>query len=1128
MSRSTSEQKPHSLLNRGFIALLITQFTVAFNDNAFRWLLVPIGKCYADNDMIRLLGGVFLLVPFLLWTSIAGYVTDHFSRRKVMIWCKIVEFILLLVAIFIITTGPAADNYAGNSFPPKIIFLLVILFLLGSQSAFFSPSKYSVIPDLVPETKLSAANGFVAMLTMIACVLGQVVGGYVYFWTTKFDKVTSDGITNINVTGIPGSENIWITALVLLGIALIGLAASAFVPRLKAAAPDAKFPQNPFAQTCRDLKTLFSYKKLFWIAIASAFFWGLAALATNNIDKFATEYLKVQQQYVTILIAVLSIGIGFGALVCGFLSGKKIELGFVPFGAIGMGVIIFILGLTPGYKQLIGDGMGNPLDTPYLFATIMMLITGLFAGFYDVPLAAYIQQNSPQEKRGRMIAAYNFLSFATMIACLIFGMVGVILFNSLQKINVVDYDPSLLLWMSIGLFTVFVGVVLLYYFWDSFFANTLRLILITIYRPKIIGLDNIPENGGFIIASNHISLVDGMLLASIFPKNIRFLAFEPMIPKWFAPVIRETGLIKLLPGRKAVVAIKTAREGLSKGDVIGIFPEGGITRNSQMRQFESGFLSILKGDPTAPVVPVYIHGLFESMFSYKFGDKIKLPPKKLPTSVIISFGKPIYNPENSLQVQLAVQELAAEIQNIKNQKRQPIPAQKLIRTCKKRKFVALIGEYKTGENKLDENKFDENKINNDDDKNFVDKNIAASANAITGGNFLAGALMLRRLLNRNLLNGRKEEQNIGILIPSSIEAAIANAAIAIDKRTTVNLNYKLNDQTINEIIHNEKIKHVLMSRNCENLTKYIADKIDAEIIWIEDILTATTLFDNLIAKFGAFICPQSILELSLGLKRKQLYKNTAAIIYDDKNEKINTDNKFTRIEVTNNNLSEAVIGFVDAMRLGNGDIIFGNGQISQALDFAGVFWATFFSGGACLLRSSGTRISVTKNQPPQQDNKFINQFGAEILLGDVTFLVMEIVEAGDLFFGGEVIDFDFSRLRTVVFGVRGCEGGDVAGDILDKFESKFGVSPATAFFVPELVLFAALNVPDCRKIDDFHIYSKKGSLGRPIARTAIKINEAGTIIIKSPTITKSINTINNWHNTNIKGKIDNDDFLWID
>jgi acyl-[acyl-carrier-protein]-phospholipid O-acyltransferase/long-chain-fatty-acid--[acyl-carrier-protein] ligase len=467
---------PKSLWNRGFIALLITQFTVAFNDNAFRWLLVPIGKEYANEDNIRLLGGAFLIVPFILWASIAGFVTDRFSRRNTVIWCKAIELVLLAIAVGVVCLGPTvspigvwdgidADGNpaSGNIMAPggtmKITLLLGILFLLGSQAAFFSPSKYGLIPDIVPEKSISAANGIMMMLTMLAIVSGMIVGGYVFAWTTLFDTaVNAAGIEDKVAVGIPGGNNVWITALVLVGMAGIGLLSSFFIPKMNAVDPKAKFPKNPVWQTGKDLAALFSYRALFWVAIASAFFWGLGALAQNNIDKYATEYLMVSQEYVTPLAALLTLGIGIGAAFCGYLSGKRIEMGLVPIGAFFMGLFILILGFTPGYETEVGKGFGLEHSyTPYIFGAIIMFLAGLGAGLYDIPLAAYIQKNSPREQRGRMIAAYNFCTFSAMLIFTGLGWFGAKIFSTWGG----GY-ASLIIWIATGLITLAVSATLAY------------------------------------------------------------------------------------------------------------------------------------------------------------------------------------------------------------------------------------------------------------------------------------------------------------------------------------------------------------------------------------------------------------------------------------------------------------------------------------------------------------------------------------------------------------------------------------------------------------------------------------------------------------------------------------------
>lgn len=674
-----ASSKPHTLWNRGFAALLITQFTVAFNDNAFRWLLVPIGKEYANGDLIRFLGGAFLIIPFLLWTSMAGYVTDRFSRRSVVIWCKTIELILLAAAIAVICMGPAVAETgetaaASLGMPLKLYLLLGVMFLLGSQAAFFSPSKYGTIPDLVPETSISAANGFVSMLTMLACVSGQILGGYLFFWTTLYD--------NKLPVGVPGGQHIWITALCLCGMAAVGLVSSFFLPPMKAVDPQARCPRNPFLQTGKDIAALFSHKMLFWVSIASAFFWGLAALAQNNIDKYATEYLLVQQQHVTVLAAVLTIGIGIGAVVCGYLSGKHIEMGLVPIGAFGMGFFIMILGFTPPQPDNIQAGFGTPLDPPYIFAAVMMMLTGLAAGLYDIPLAAYIQEKSPPKERGRMIAAYNFCTFSSMFLFIGLGLAGAFVFHYAHA------HPSLMIWLTAGFGTIAVSIVLAYWFDAALMIFIIRYFLYIVYRPKVSGLENIPETGGAVLVCNHISFLDGLLFYAVCPRRIRYIAYELTLPKFFEPCVRETGIIKILPGhpKNIINGLRQARQAAQDGELVGIFAEGGISRNGQMKAFEPGFLAVLKGGKKAadsasagplPVIPCYVGGLHESMFSYKYGDKkITFKPRRLLQNVIVAFGKPMYDVSYPQQVQTAVQELGVDAYrkyNTKNLKHPDYP-----------------------------------------------------------------------------------------------------------------------------------------------------------------------------------------------------------------------------------------------------------------------------------------------------------------------------------------------------------------------------------------------------------------------------------------------------------------------
>jgi acyl-[acyl-carrier-protein]-phospholipid O-acyltransferase/long-chain-fatty-acid--[acyl-carrier-protein] ligase len=1074
-------EKPQSLWNKGFIALLITQFTVAFNDNAFRWLLVPIGKEYANGDLIRFLGGAFLILPFLIWTSIAGYVTDRFSRRNAMIWCKLVEMLLLAVAVGVICLGPTAAEAASSSggMPIKIIILLGIMFLLGSQAAFFSPSKYGTIPDLVPKTHISAANGVVSMLTMLACVSGQILGGYVFFWTTIYE--------NNLPTGIPGGEHVWITALVLLGAAGIGFLASFFIPKMKAVAPDAKFPLNPFLQTGHDLAALFSHHKLFLISIASAFFWGLAALAQNNIDKYATEFLMVQQQHVTVLAAVLTIGIGIGAVICGWVSGKRIELGLVPIGAFGMGFFILILGFTPGYASEVKAGFGTPLALPYLFATATMFLTGLWAGLYDIPLAAYIQEKSPPTQRGRMIAAYNFMTFSAMFLFIGLGLVGAKLFGIFSN------HPSLIIWIATGLLTIVVSIALAYWFNGPFIIFSLRVLLRVVYRPKLVGLENIPQEGGALLVSNHISLLDGLILYAACPRNTRFLAFEPMVPKFFEGCVRETGLIKLLPGnpKRIVQALKAAREALKNGEVVGIFAEGGITRNGQMKAFEPGFLSILKGLNDIPVIPCHIGGLHESMFGYKYGDKkTTLLPRRLLNDVIIAFGKPIYNPQYPQQVQLAVQELGVDTYREHNTKLLPIPARTLIKTCRRRGRKLLFAD--------------------------------STGLQLSGYKFLAATLISRRLLKKHILGSRDEECHVGVLTPMSVGGCVLNAALALDRRVPVDLNFTFGIEGINYCIKQAGIKHVLTSRKViERYAEVRLDqKLEAEVICSEDLIPNVSLWTKIGCLGEAILLPRWILERILGLHRKSLSEELATIIYTS-----GSTGRPKGVMLTNNNLAEVGRGFVGAMNLNSKDMVLGFLPFFHAFGFMGNFWLPIFCGGSGVFHFSPLE--------PKKIGEMARKFPVTFLASTPTFLRN---------FLRRCPKEDFEHVHTVM-----CGAEKLPVDLIDAWEQKYGVRPSEGFGATELSPLPATNVPESRVFDHFHIYRKDGSIGRAIINVAVKVvdwetgadlppNEIGMIVVKGaivmkgyyrqPELTAEV-LKNGWYRTGDIGKMDEDGFLWI-
>ena len=404
MSKETKDNvKTERLWTRGFIALLLTQFLVAFNDNLFRWLIIPIGKCtsgWSENPTrIITLGGICFLVPFLVFTPYAGYCSDRFSRNRVIVGAKIAEVVVILCGIAAIIAH-------------SVSFMMIVLFFLGAQSAFFSPAKYSSLPMAVPESRIAEANGLYSATTLGACIGGQFLGGFLFDQTTRFNEQSQP------ILDSGGTLHWYLWAAALLTVAVLGLITSLFIPHFKAAAPETPFPRNPCTQIFRDLRFLISHRALFGIAMASSFFWGLATLAQSNTDFFGTKYLMVSQTHAMVLLVIITIGLAIGALLAGRISRGQIMMPLVPKAAVGIIFFAVLLGLTPAVRT--GGSLSSPLSLSYIYAAVFLFLLGAAAEMFDIPLQAAIQVRAPQEHRGRILAAYNFFSFLSMALFMVF------------------------------------------------------------------------------------------------------------------------------------------------------------------------------------------------------------------------------------------------------------------------------------------------------------------------------------------------------------------------------------------------------------------------------------------------------------------------------------------------------------------------------------------------------------------------------------------------------------------------------------------------------------------------------------------------------------------------------------
>jgi len=592
---------------RGFWALIATQFQGAFSDNILRNLLlsIVIGMNMAQTQRETFVSVVTFLfsVPFLIFSMPGGWLADHFSKRQVTIWTKVMEFGSMLLA----TAGLATHT---------LTLSLVALTLVASQAALFGPSKYGLLPELLPEKRLSWGNGVIELWTFLAIIIGTVVGAWM---------------------GQQFAGREVVAGYVLLGLSAIGFVTSLGVTNVPAAAPEKPFRINIVGDLLVQIRKMREDQALFLAVMGNTYFWFLGSLLFSTIVIYGPDVLHVSQTKTGYLNAMLAVGIGIGSMTAGWVSDNKIEYGLIPLGSIGMTVTGFILGVTP-------HGMAA--------SAVLLGLLGFWAGFFAVPVNALIQHKPPEEDKGGIIAAANLLSFVGIAL----SSVVYFIFTAYVHLN-----PQGVI-IAGSVITAAATVYVLYLLPEWFGRLILFFATRTIYRVRVIGRDNFPQKTGALLVCNHMSFVDVALLIAATDRPIRFLMFKGIYDhpyvKPLAKMMKAIPISGELHPREMLHSLHVASDALRNDEIVCIFAEGQITRTGQMLPFRRGLERIMK-DVEVPIIPMNLDGVWGSIFSFERGRFLWKMPHHIPYHVTVSFGKPMPPTSTAIAVRAAVQELQA-------------------------------------------------------------------------------------------------------------------------------------------------------------------------------------------------------------------------------------------------------------------------------------------------------------------------------------------------------------------------------------------------------------------------------------------------------------------------------------
>lgn len=583
------------LKEKRFAPFFGVQFLGALNDNVFKQALVIL-LTYStaryttmSTDILQNLAQALFVLPFFLFSATAGQLADKYEKSRL---------ISITVAIELACMALGAAGFFLHSLP----LLFAALFLGGVQSALFGPVKYAILPQHLKETELVGGNGMVEMGTSVAILVGMMLGGWL---------VAQEG------WGVAAA------AFVTMGISATGFLLSRLIPLAPAAAPELKFNWNPFTETWRNFQFMRGNRTVFLSVLGISWFWFYGSIFITQFPNLSKDILSGQESVVTLLLIVFSIGIGIGSLLCERLSGRKVEIGLVPFGSIGL--TLFGIDL---YFALAAHLQHEPMalaafvrDAGHWRILADLFLIGLFGGFYIVPLYALIQIRSEPSHRSRIIAGNNILNALFMVAA---AGIAIGLFTTGVSI------PQLLL------VTALMNAVVALYIYrlvpEFLMRFVVWLLIHSVYHLKKEGIEHIPEEGAAVIVCNHVSFVDALIIAAACPRPIRFVMDHRIFK---LPIInfvfREGRAIPIASAKEDPALLEKAYEevanALEAGDLVGIFPEGRITDTGELYPFRKGITRIVARTPV-PVVPMALKGLWGSFFSRKDGPAMTRPLRR--------------------------------------------------------------------------------------------------------------------------------------------------------------------------------------------------------------------------------------------------------------------------------------------------------------------------------------------------------------------------------------------------------------------------------------------------------------------------------------------------------------------
>ena len=977
----------------GFLPYLAIAFLNAGVDLAHKITIQNVLLKSFDGDTLVILTALInamILLPFIFLFSPAAFINDKFSRTKVI---RLSALAAVGISALICLCYAIGEFYMA--------FALTLL--LAAQSAVYSPAKYSIIKSIVGTEQLGMANGIIQALTIIAILFSSFA--FSFFFESHYIASNDPNVVLQSVWGI--------------GIALIAFSALEayfafkipFFPQT-AELSEEKFSAKQYASLHylkENIRTLRQNKNIWLSVIGLSLFWGVSQVI---VAAFPAHYKAIFHAdnaiVIQAILAVSGLGLILGSYVAGKMSYLHIELGIVPVGAVGIFISLFCLTLTDSN----------------LFLTICSFAFGFFGGLFIVPLNATIQYFAPEAISGKIMAGNNFMQNVLMVAFLLLSILFVKL--SLSTTNLLIFASLVCL---VGSFYAMLQL-------PHLFTRLLLLpILKTGYRFHVNGLKNLPQSGGVLLLGNHISWIDWLVLQAASPRAIKFVMYRPIYNKWYLTWFLR--IFKVIPigGGASKESIQTIRSYLENGEVVALFPEGHISYNGQINEFQKGFEHVLEGLENITTVPFYLRGLWGSSFSRADSHYKILSKKRGKREVLVAFGKPINGFIDAVAMKQKVVELSFSAWEHFINEQAPL-THHWLESAKSDLFKECVAD--------------------------------AQGTELNNVKFIAAVLSFAKVLKTKL----RGQRHVGVLLPSSAAGAIVNMALFVLGKVPVNLNYTLSAESMQKALAKAQIDTVLSS--AKFLDKLTAKGFDFNAILADKLLFAEDIAKGLnkTAKTHAFLTALFAPQWWIKLRHFADVKldDTATILFSSGSE---GDPK--GIELSHKNLLTNIKQVSELLNFRRDDVI---------LNSLPIFHSFGLTVTTLLPLCEGVKmVSVADPTDGATIGKMSAKHGVSILFGTSTFFRLYTRNK-------KLHPLMFQNVRIVIAGAE-----KLKTDVKDAFRLKFGLEIYEGYGTTETAPVAAVNVPNILEKDSLKelTFTKEGTVGLPLPGTIIKIVDPDTL-----------------------------------